>query len=689
MQVVSDTRFVKWDTDPLLQCFYIKGLRLKNRVVSTPHAPNYVEDGMPKRRYQLYHEEKAKGGIGMTMFGGSSIVSADSPAVFGQLNVSNDEIISYFQEFADRIHKHDCGLICQISHLGNRTTWNAGDWLPVLAPSRVKEPVHRAIPAEMGSHDIRRIVRDYAAAAKRCKEGGLDGTEILSHGHLLGQFLSPATNHRSDEYGGSLKNRVRFSIEVLQEVRERVGDDYIVGIRVGASEDWEKGYGLAEGIEAAQMIAETNLIDYMTVNFGHIGTHYAIAQHIPGMWAPLAPWLSAVAEVRKYIKVPLIHAARIADVSTARHAIAEGILDLVGLTRAHIADPHIVRKIEEKREHQIRPCVGASYCLDRVSQGLDALCLHNVATGREATMPHVIEPSQGPLKNVVVVGGGPAGLEAARVSASRGHKVILFEAASKLGGQVRIAAQAGWRRDMIGIIDWYADRLQELGVEIRWDTMASLTDVLGLHPDIVIIATGGLPDTGSVPGSEMAHSVWDALTGPSLTGDILVYDDNGQPPAPSCADYLAGRPGTKVEYVTPDRAAAYDMGSTNFAIFLRNFYRKGVAITPDYRLKRIERDGNRLKVTFENDYGGSDMERVVDHIVVEQGTLPMDELYQECRPYSKNDGMIDQEALVNGVPQNVQINQNAEFMLFRVGDAVASRNIHAAIFDSLRLCKEF
>ncbi len=676
-------------SDPLLQPFQLRHLTLKNRVVSTPHAPAYPEDGKPKLRYQLYHEEKAKGGIGMTMFGGSSFVASDTPSVFGQIDVSSDDIIPYFQQFAERIHRHQCGLICQISHLGRRTTWNAGNWMPVVAPSPVREPAHRAFPREMDKHDIKRIIQAYAAAAVRCKEGGLDGAEILLHGHLPEQFLSPATNFRGDEYGGSLENRMRFTLELLQGVRAAVGSDFIVGVRIGANEDFKEGYGLSEGIEAAQMVAEQGHSDYMTVNFGSIESHYTLAKHIPGMWSPLAPWLHQAAEFRKHVKTPLIHACRIADIATARHAISEGILDLVGMTRAHIADPHIVRKIEAKREDTIRPCVGANYCLDRVGMGLDALCMHNAATGREATMPHVIAKTDGPIRKVVVVGGGPGGIEAARVSARRGHKVVLFEATGKLGGQLQVAALAGWRKDLIGIVDWYARELNELGVDIRWNIMAGLADIEAERPNIVIVATGGVPDTDLAPGSDLAISVWDALTGPTLSGDILVYDDNGQPSAPSCADHLAARPNAKVEYVTTDRAAAYDMGNQNFAIFLRNFYRKGVSITPDSRIKSVERAGNKLKVTFSNEYGGPDIERVVDHLVVEHGTVPVDEVFREARARSSNDGVLDQEALISGVPQTVNLNPDGSYMLFRVGDAVASRNVHAAIYDSLRLCKDF
>ncbi len=671
--------------DVLLEPFRLKHLTIKNRIMSTPHEPAYAIDGHPRERYQLYHEAKAQGGIGMTMFGGSANIAPDSPSVFGQLYVGDDSIIPYFREFAERIHKYDCGLICQITHMGRRTTWNQADWLPVVAPSRVREPAHRAYPKEMDKDDIRRIRKAYGEAARRCRDGDLDGTEVLSHGHLPDQFLSPLTNQRSDEYGGSLENRLRFSLEILDEIRNAVGPDFILGIRQGINESTEGGVDLEEGAEAARIISDSGLIDYMTVNFGQIHTDHALSYHIPGMRFPLAPWVAMIGSVREKISVPVFHACKIADLSSARYAIEEGLLDMVGMVRAHIADPHIVKKLQAGDEEGIRPCVGAGYCLDRIYEGGGTLCIHNAATGREATMPHVVEKSTGPKKKVVIVGGGPAGLEAARVSAERGHDVVLFEATGDLGGQVILAARAGWRKDLIGIVDWYKLQLERHNVDIRWNTFADEEMIKAENPDVVIIATGGLPDTDYVPGGENCISTWDVLSGEDITGSVLVYDDNGQHQGPSCADYLSAKENTDVEFITSDRSPAMEMGTVNFPIYMEHFYKNGVTITPDHRLKSVAKDGNKLRAVFSNEYGGPDIERLVDHIVVEHGTLPFDELSPGLRDASSNAGITDYDALTSNMPQPAG---EDGFQLFCVGDAVSSRNIHAAIYDSLRLCKD-
>ncbi|MER8436716.1 N-methylproline demethylase, partial [Mesorhizobium sp. M1393] len=227
--------------DPLLQPYQLKHLTLKNRVMSTSHEPAYSEDGMPKERYRLYHAEKAKGGMALTMTAGSAIVSRDSPAAFGNLHVYDDHIVPWLTELADACHEHDCKVMIQITHLGRRTGWNKADWLPVLSASPVREPAHRAFPKTIEDWDIERIVADYAAAAQRCQAAGLDGIEFEAYGHLMDGFWSPATNQRDDDFGGSLDNRLRFTGMVLDAVRAAVGEKFVVGVRMVADEDFEKG----------------------------------------------------------------------------------------------------------------------------------------------------------------------------------------------------------------------------------------------------------------------------------------------------------------------------------------------------------------------------------------------------------------------------------------------------------------
>ena len=631
----------------LFEPFTLGSLTVKNRIMSTAHAPSYAEDGKPKERYQRYHEEKAKGGLGLTMFGGSSNVSIDSPPAFGQINVDAD-VVPYFREFSERIHRHDCALMIQLTHMGRRTHWTSGDWLPTVAPSRVREPAHRSFPKVIERADIRRIAKDFGIAARRCREGGLDGVEIAALGQLLGQFWSPAVNRRTDEYGGSLENRVRFSLEVLEAIREQVGTDFVVGLRMTMDEEHPEGYDEAEGIEIARIHARSGLVDYINVTAGNSFTNLGLSGTVPGMAHPSAPNLELAKRTREQVGIPVIHACRVADLATADRAIREGCVDLIGMTRAHIADPHLVAKLARDEEERIRPCVGAGYCIDRIYFGAGALCLHNAATGREGSMPQVIEPSASPGRRVVIIGAGPAGLEAARVCASRGHSVVLFEAASEAGGQLLLASRAGWRRDLVGIVRWLVEEVGRLGVDVRYGVYAEEAEILAESPDVVIIATGGVPDTDCVAGAEHVVSVWDVLGGQVAPGaEVLLFDDNGQHPGPSCAEFLAEQ-GARVELVTPDRAAAQEMGSTNFSIHLRNLYRAGVALTPDTRVTEVRPSGNRLEVKVVNEYSGDEAWRTVDQVVVEHGSVPADDVFHALAPSSVNGGELDLEAFVAG-----------------------------------------
>ncbi|MDN2579453.1 NADH:flavin oxidoreductase [Aquibium sp. ELW1220] len=673
--------------DPLLQPYQLKHLKLKNRVMSTSHEPAYSQDGMPKERYRLYHAEKAKGGMALTMTAGSALVSRDSPAAFGNLQAYRDEIVPWLSELADACHEHDCKVMIQLTHLGRRTGWNKADWLPVLSASPVREPAHRAFPKEAEDWDIERIVADYAAAAQRCQAAGLDGIEFEAYGHLMDAFWSPATNRREDSYGGSLENRIRFSMQVLDAVRQSVGPDFVVGIRMVADEDWDKGLSRDEGVEIARRIAASGKVDFLNIIRGHIETDAALTDVIPIAGMRSSPHLDFAGEVRAQAKIPVFHAARIADVATARHAIATGKLDMVGMTRAHIADPHIVAKIMDGLEHQIRPCVGATYCLDRIYEGGEALCIHNAATGREASIPHVIARADGPAKRVIVVGAGPAGLEAARVAAERGHHVTVLEAASQAGGQVRLAALNPRRKELIGIVDWRLAELDRLGVEIRTDVWAETGDVLALAPDVVVVATGGVPQLPDLEeGGDLVTSSWDVIAGAAAPAErILVYDDNGGHPGMTAAE-LAAVAGSSVELVSPERFFAPEMGGMNHVPYMAAFHRHGVQVTINTRLVSVRRDGNMLVAVLGSDFEkGWRAERRVQQVVVEHGTAPNDDLYRALKPASRNLGAVDYERLVKGGAVFPDRNPDGRFTLFRIGDAVASRNIHAAIYDGIRM----
>lgn len=681
------------DFEQLLQPLTINKLTIRNRIVSTPHGEVYAEGGVPTERYRYYHAEKAKGGIGMTMCGGSSSVSPTSPTPYtwGAVDVSNDKVVPYFQQLADAVHEHGAAIMIQITHMGRRSNYNGGDWPHLMSPSGFREPVHKGQSKTIEPEEIKRIQGEFAQAARRVKEGGLDGAEVsAAHQHLIDQFWSPRTNQRTDDYGGSLENRMRFGLEVFQAIRDEVGPDFAIGMRMSGDEFHLDGLGQEELQQIAKRYADSGLIDFLDIIGSGADTAAKQANCIPNMSFPPAPFLYLASGIKSEVDIPVLHAQNIKDANSAGRAISDGHIDMVGMTRANIADPHFVNKVRDGETDRIKQCVGANYCIDRQYEGMEVLCIQNAATGREQTMPHDISRAD-TKRSVAVVGAGPGGLEAARVTAERGHDVTLFEASNQLGGQINLAANAPGRDQIGGIVRWFSLELARLGVDQRLETTANAEALRELSPDIIMLAQGGQPfldrQTGWHWEDNLVVSTHDILSGRVAPGNnVLVFDVTGEYPGSTCADHLANQ-GSLVELATPDMAIGELLGGTTAPNVYERLYSKDVVLTPNVSLTQAYSEGNQVIAVLTNEFTGSEEERAIDQIVVENGTRPNESLYYELKPESRNQGQVDQDALFAGEPQPEWDGEN--FLLYRVGECVSPGNIHAAIYDSLRLCKDF
>ena len=645
---------------PLLFTPYQLGkYTLQSRIVVTGHQANMIEGRMPNESYGYYLRERAKGGAGMVMIGSCYVHRTGFVA---HENI-DDAIIPRYQRIADLVHEYPVPVITQMNHNGRRAAMTQrtvlnGD-LMALAPSAVPMPgfgYEQVMPKEMNIGEIEELIAAYGSAADRVRRGGLDGVEILIGAYnLIAQFLHPQSNRRTDRYGGdTLEERATFMMEVLQAVRNGLGPDLLLGVRlyddlVDYSIDFEDGKTIA------QMLDNSGLLDYLNVWIGNMVNEVSNRYHVPPYYTEPGEFAWRAEEMKKLVNLPVLGAGRINTPAIAEAILAAGKMDLVGMVREMIADPYFPTKAREGRADDIRMCIACNQsCAGRQGLGLPITCIYNPVTGHEREWA---ETGAAPVKKkVVVVGGGPAGMEAARVAAERGHSVVLFERSDRLGGQIKVAMLPPHRETYEEIILFGEKQLPKLGVDVRLGVEASAETVLAENPDAVIVATGSTPYMTEIPGVEGKNvlTVADVLTGAETGERVVIIDTQGNPPGCLVADFLSEQ-GKQVEIVT----GLPFVGSATIAraVWQHLYGRlvdKGVVMTPMTGVSRIGEDSLDVYhvVSTENTWTIDS----VDTVVISAGGQVEDGLYHELA------GKVED--------------------LYAVGDCAQPRDIEMATFQA-------
>ncbi len=604
----------------LLEPFKLGGVELKNRIVLAPMVRNYGRDGFVTRQAKIHYEEIARGGAGMLIVEATTVDLATSWAWPGQLAIDDDKYLSDLRELARAVQRHGAKILVQLQHAGVHTRRDliSGEALsssPKPAPDAVQSVVRsKAPPREMTLDDIKYIETKFAQAAGRAKAAGLDGVEISAgHGYLFDQFLSPAWNERQDEYGGRLENRARLLLETIGAMRGEVGSGYPIVIRFNGEETGIPGGStLDDGKELALMLEDAG-VDALNVSAtGAVRNYYS----------PPAYFEHFAGEIKKLVKIPVINAGGI-DAEIGERMLEENKADLIAFGRPLLADPELPDKLAQGRADEIRPCIMCLYCQDCIFYKESPLgCAVNAAVGKEKeyTITKV-----GKAKRVVVIGGGPAGMEAARVAALRGHEVSLYEKQPVLGGLLNLASLPPSKDKMEKLKNCLIRQMEKTGVKVETGKEINLSLLQEINPDVVIVATGSISVFPKIPGIDRDSAVTftDVLTGKVKVGERVVII-GGSGTGCETADFLAKK-GKKVTIVEMlDAILKETMPSRNRDMLLIELAKDKVEVMTDTRAQEVT--GQGLVVTTKD---GSRQVISADTIVLAAGSKPDVELYQK------------------------------------------------------------
>ena len=636
----------------LFSSLKIGRVTVPNRISFSAHLTNFAEKNLPTARHAAYLAARARGGAGLIITEEQSVHPTDL-AYEKMIEAFHPEAVSGYQKITRAVHEYETKIFAQLNHNGQQCSGGLSK-LPVWAPSPVPDVLYREVPKEMEIEDIQEVIRSFCRSAIHVLEGGFDGIELqFGHSSLARQFMSPLTNQRQDEYGGTLENRLRFPLELLTAVRKTVGDDFTLGLRLCADEMIPGGLTLDDMKGIAHTLEGTGSIDFVDLSLATFYNLYLVGgtMHLPlGYTVPLA------AGIKEAVNLPVFCTSRINDPQLAEKILANGQADMSGMVRAQICDPDMARKAREGRSEEIRYCIACNqYCYGRVGLNRSIGCVQNPAVGCEKTEGEGNLEKAAFKKKIMVVGGGPAGMWAAKIAAMRGHQVTLYEKREQLGGQVLLAMRGAGREEFGVIIRNERNQLQKLEIPVILGREVTPEFVIEQNPDAVIVATGSFPKKNPVPGADgpRVFNVWQVLRDEVELGEkILFLDGDGHHQATATAEYLAELKKT-VHMITPSLFVGSELGPTQDLYLTRQrLMQKGVTFTPDFAVMEIRGTDVYGFNVYSNEWKTFEG---FDTVVMAMGNRVEDGLYKALKGRVKE--------------------------LYRIGDCVAPRKVDMAIYE--------